>query len=153
MINLKDEYGKKYKVTMEENYQFYDAEDRKKMVLQFMEIKGKRGYIRPWGETELELYIQNFKVANRIERELKQFKPKNHYEDGGSFVFDPIHMAKAVRLVQGRKRRQVTPEQRQMLSERLSQMRSKLKNTAQEAITGPQNPEKVSEPQMGGRHG
>lgn len=125
MINLMSGYGKKYKVTRNEAWPHYDAEDRKKKELEFWEIVGKRGYIRPWGETELELYVENIHVANRIERELTQFKPKNHYDDGAAFVFEPIYLAKAVRLIHARKRREVTPEQRKLLVERLARMRSK----------------------------
>lgn len=119
MIDLMKEYSKKYKVTWEESWQAGD--DRPDQ--EFMEIKGKRGYIRPWGSTELELYVENIHVANRIERELTQFKPKNHYDDGAAFTFDPIHLSKAVRLILGRKRRTLNPEQRKLLVERLARMR------------------------------
>lgn len=121
MIDLVKDYGKKYKVTWEESWQAGDTRPDQ----EFMEIKGKRGYIRPWGETELELYVESINIANRIERDLNQFKPKNHYDDGAAFTFDPIHIAKAIRLILGRKKRQVTPEQRKLLVERLARMRGK----------------------------
>ena len=111
---------------MEESWAAGDTRPK----IEFMEIKGKRGYIRPWGESELELYVQNVTIANRIEREYKQFKLKNSYDDGAAFVFSPDLLPLAVRLIRARKRRQMTPEQRARNAETLATWRSKLRKAS-----------------------
>lgn len=115
MIDLKERYEKKFKVTSEGI-----VDGRLKSL--FYEIKGKRGYIRPYGNA-LELYVSNKRVAARIERSFAQFKPKNHYDDATAFTFSEEYLSLACRLIKAKKRRIMSPEQ--LL--RLATMRSLIK--------------------------
>lgn len=125
MINLKEGYGKRYRVTWEESWE--PGDDRPDE--EFLEIRGKRGYIRPWGKNELELYLENTILANRVERSYPMFTPKNHYDDAIAFTFQPdlALVSLACRWIKARNRRQLSPEQHKLLVERLARMRSSLK--------------------------
>lgn len=114
MIDLKAIFGKRYKVAPCPCEGEHPGDPRK-----WMEIAGKRGYIRLWGDSELELYITNTRIAARIERENKMFKPKNHYDDATAFVFSPEYVPAACKWIKAKNRRQMTPE----ALERLARMR------------------------------
>lgn len=105
MIKLKEQYGKRYKVTPCACEGEHPGDP-----FRWQEIVGKRGYIRRWGENELELYITSTHIAARIERLYKHFKPKNHYDDATAFVFSPEHLPEACRWIKAKNRRQMTPE-------------------------------------------
>ena len=98
-MNLKEQYGKKYKVALcQESEGCY-------------EIMGKRGYVRPYG-SGLELYITSAVIAGRIERDYRYFKVKNHYDDATAFEFanDPAMVASACKWIKARKRFSFSPE-------------------------------------------
>lgn len=114
MIDL-NKYAKKYvvKVCPCDGEHFGDRG-------KWLEIHGKRGYIRLWGESELEVYVSNTRIAARIERNFKQFKPKNHYDDATAFVIKEESLPLAVKLIKGRNKRQMS----QAALERLATARS-----------------------------
>lgn len=113
MINLKEQYGKRYRVGLCE-----PGEGG------CYEIIGKRGYIRPYGD-ELEMYLTSSILAKRLEREGKMFKAKNHYDDATAFTFSPDHIAVACKTIQARNRKQYTPEQRVAMAARMRSLARK----------------------------
>lgn len=112
MINLREKYGKRYKVTLNGAWEGGRKEP-------FYEIVGKRGYIRPFGKN-LELYLTSIVLANRIERDYKQFEVKNHYDDATAFEFTEEYLPAACKFIKAKNRRQMTPEG----LERLARLRS-----------------------------
>ncbi len=116
-MDLQQQYGKRYKVTRP------DAPDS---FTRHWHIVGKRGYIRPYGDN-LELYIESSVIAKRIERSESAFKPKNHYDDATAFEFEnkPELVQKAAKWVVARNRRQISPEQREIMASRFASLRKK----------------------------
>lgn len=102
MIDLKSQYGKKYKVQL-----CQDTEG-------CYEIIGKRGYVRVYGPG-LELYLTSAILAGRIERAYPAFKPKNHYDDATAFTFanDPGLVAPACKWIIARNRRHLNAQARE----------------------------------------
>jgi hypothetical protein len=121
MIDLKEQYGKKYK-TIQCDCQGEHLGDLK----QWKEIRGKYGYIRLWGDDLLELYLSRRVIENRIERQYPAFKPKNRYDDATAFVFEnkPELVASACKWIRAKNRKQLNPEQLQKLRARLATIRS-----------------------------
>lgn len=115
MIDLRARYGKRYKVMLDESWEGGDKTP-------LYEIRGKRGYIRVWGEDELELYLESAVIAGRLERSSKLFKPKNHYDDATAFTFNPgTHpeaLIAACKYIKAKNRRQMTPEALETLRNR-----------------------------------
>lgn len=97
MIDLKQEYGKRYRVSPEG------------------EILGKRGYIRPFRDG-LELYLSNRRVALRLERSSPHFRPYSHYDDATAFLFSSEHIDEACKAVVARRRRRLTPQALEQLT-------------------------------------
>jgi hypothetical protein len=98
VIDLKTQYGKRYKVALcQETEGCY-------------EVIGKRGYVRVYG-ADLELYLTSAILCGRIERSYPAFKPKNHYDDATAFVFanDPGLVASACKWIKAKNRRQMNP--------------------------------------------
>jgi hypothetical protein len=115
MIDLKEQYGKKYKVAICE-----PGEGG------CYEIIGKRGYIRPYGDG-LEMYLTSAVLAGRVERLYPAFRPKNHYDDATAFEFENKLelVASAAKWVKARNRKQYTPEQREAMASRMRLLRNK----------------------------
>src|SRR3990167_2261927 len=111
-------------------------------------IKGKRGTIDQYVDGDLNVWITNLRVSNKC-----PWKPLHTDDDGADYCRPFSDLDNACRLIKARKRRQVTEAMRQQGRELAARMRSSVKNPLQEAITGPQNPEKESEPQTGGPNG
>jgi hypothetical protein len=127
MIDLKAQYGKRYVVK-----KCPCEGDHLGDPVQWHEIHGKRGYIRMWGSDELEVYISNMRIAARVEREFKAFKPKNHYDDATSFVIPVDQITLAAKLIKAKRRRQMTPE----LLKHLAEARAMIPNHCKRGTLG-----------------
>lgn len=120
MIDLKEQYGKRYKVSVCE-----EGEGG------CYEIVGKSGCIRAYGD-ELEMYLMRPVIEKRLERSQGAFKIKNHYDDATSFTFrnDPLLVSAACKFIKARNRKQYTPEQRVAMAARMQSLRLKSKQQA-----------------------
>lgn len=116
-MDLKEQYGKRYKVT---------RPDLEGSYTRHYEIVGKRGYIRPYG-VNLELYLTSSVLCGRIERSFPEFALKNHYDDATAFEFPntPELIGKASKWIVARNRRQISPEQREKMIATLRSLREK----------------------------
>lgn len=114
MINLREQYGHKYKTV-----KCQEGEGG------CYEIVGKRGYIRPFGEG-LEMYCTSSVMSGRAEKQ-SGFKAKNHYDDAAAFTFGPENIALACKWIKARNRKQFTPEQRAAMAARMRSLHQKPK--------------------------
>lgn len=119
MIDLKKEFRDKYKVTTEEPHE-------SSMISKYYQIIGKRGIVYGWDKENVEMLVQNTHIATRLIR-LKTFKLKNDYDDGASFIVPLARIYEAFNIIKPKKRRHLSPEQRQKCIERLATMRSSKK--------------------------
>lgn len=92
------------------------------------EIQGKRGYVRPLGES-LELYCTSTNISRRIERQNKPFVVTNRYDDATAFVFsdDAKLLTLATGWIKAKKRKHYSPEQRLAMAARMRSWRLKPK--------------------------
>lgn len=136
MIDLKTSYGKKVRVTREEPHE--------PNLLAYYQVVGKRGVIYAWDASSVEMLITNRRIAITVERS-NRFEVKNHYDDGAAFLVPESRIYEAFNIIKARKRRQVTPEQREMLSLRLSKMRSSIKKSHKTGVLAIESIEKAKE--------
>lgn len=151
MIDLMKQYGKKYKVAMDETW---DVErDRKQEDKPwYYEIVGRKGWA----------YIQRGDtLAVEIKRNLwPKFKrnpsfPHLEVRDGDDFfkvLVDQEHIDKALRFIIPRKRRQLSEDQKTVLRERMAILRLKAqagkRSTGQEPQANGGNVENDSEAKL-----
>ena len=131
MLDLKQFVGNKYKVTMEESYR--NGGDRPNT--HYMIVRGSRGDIMAWDDSFLEVTVygkplknphpdasHNLSLPMKCER--LGWKAKNHYDDSTCFLLEKDRIYEAIKVIKARKRRHLSPEQREDATERLRQMRS-----------------------------
>lgn len=106
MIDVRERYGKKYKVTKCETGEGGCHE-----------IVGKRGYVRAYGDA-LEMYLTSSVLSGRAERQ-PGFKAVNHYDDASAFVFGPENIVLACKWIKARNRKRFSPEQLARMTARM----------------------------------
>lgn len=122
MINLKEQYGKKYRVTLDESWGVEvnkKPEDR----AWYDEIHGKRGWCYIQNPQTLAIELKN-RIFNAFIDSLPF--PYNHVRVGDEtqkLLINEKHIDKAISFLRPRKRRQFTEEQKAKLSERLKSYR------------------------------
>ncbi len=127
VIDLKKGFGQKYRIFMDEAWYEETAEsypDKIKHRPWYYEIRGKYGTIYFYGTDKLAVRI----TANRIKSRIK-----THYwnilrlyleaEDESVFLFSPENFEIVAGLIQARRKRQITNEQRQVIIERTKKYR------------------------------
>ncbi len=116
MINLKEQYGDRYRVTYEESYH---AERSKHTVEDpwLMIIPCKYGHICPWTETELAACTDRpGNIPNRIAN-IKGTKVHQYGDDGSNILFPLDVFDQVAEIMQPRKRRQISDAERKRLAE------------------------------------
>lgn len=76
-MNLKEKFGKKYRVTMDESYAAEKEPGKTNEQWRYFEIKGKYGVLYPFKENQLALTFTSIVVANRFKN-----KPWKVIQDG-----------------------------------------------------------------------
>jgi len=119
-VNLKERFGRRYKVTYEESYYAERPEFRAAEAPWLMIIPCVRGHIYPHGGTTLAVFIQRGPRVNRL-AQVPGVRIKSDGDDGATFLFDVADFDRVAEIVRPRKRRTrtVSPEERQALLERL----------------------------------
>lgn len=124
MINLKEQYGKRYRVTMDESWDAEKPEYRKlEDKFWYYEIWGKRGWCYNQNLTTLALELNN-RIFNAF-KDTMPF-PCDHVRVGDEtqkLIVSEEHAEKAISFLIPRKRRQLTEEQKAAFSERIKSYR------------------------------
>lgn len=130
LLDLKTEYGKRYKVSLEESYGAEAGRSKK----HFYIVEGRRGNVMAWDGHTLEVTVngvplklkegvlpdRTHNLALPIKLERNGWKVKNHYDDSVCFLVPKEQYQKAFKVIKAKNRKQMTPE----LAQRLARMRS-----------------------------
>ena len=121
MIDLKKEYGKKYRIFMDEAWYIETAEsnpDKMKDKHWYYEIRGKYGVIYLYGVDKLAVRITANRIKNRIKTEYKDILSLYlEAEDESIFLFNPEYFEVVAKIIKAKKKRQITEEQKVKLVE------------------------------------
>ena len=118
-INLQRMCGEQYKVAYEESYYAEHGENAYREDPWLMIIPCVNGHICPWGGSNLAACTdRSGSVAMRLRKlPFLDLSATQDGSDGINAVFDVKHFAEVARIMQPRKRRRLSPEQKQRLAE------------------------------------
>lgn len=122
MIDLKEKFGKRYRVTLDESWDVErnrKAEDRP----WYDEILGSRGWCYLQNRSVLAVEMKN-RVFNAYEHKMPF--PYSHVRVGDEtqkLLVNEEHIDKSISFIRPKRRRQLTDEQKSKLSERLAKFR------------------------------
>ena len=125
-IDLKRCFGRQYRVRYEESYQAHYGPLARTPDPWLMIIPCRCGHIYPFGGDTLAASVDGFpKVAGR----LKNLPRCRVYQDGDfgelTVLFDAADLPEVARIMQPRRRRRLSPEQRAQRAEHLARVRPK----------------------------
>jgi hypothetical protein len=118
-INLKELFGKRYKVVYEEAYDAEHGENAYREDRWLMIMLCQNGHICPWGGSTLAACTSK---AGSIAKRLKALpftSVAQEGDDGANVLFDIEHFAEVAKIIKPRRRKQLSEEQKQQLTERL----------------------------------
>lgn len=99
-------------------------------------IRGKRGQIAMYLDGSINLWVLNNRIVNKI-----KWKPLHTYDDGADYKLNIDDLDEACGHIKARKRRHMSPEQRQKNAERLATMRSNVKKDSEEGSKSNEDPQ------------
>jgi hypothetical protein len=119
-INLKEQFGKRYKVVFEESDGEEKPEFRAAEAPWLMLIPCDRGHIYPVGGTKLAAFLEPGPRAKQLGR-LPRVKVYTDGDDGITVRFDVSDLPKIAKVMHARRRsqRKYTEEEKQALRDRL----------------------------------
>ena len=116
-INLKERYGKKWRVKKEIKTSSSDPWN-------FI-VPCRMGHICPWGETTLAACVDNHPVIINRMRQLSFMKMHQYGDKGANILFDVVHFDEVIAFMKPYKRRKLSEEQKANVIETLRQYRLK----------------------------
>ncbi len=122
-INLREKYGDQFKVEFEESREAEHGENARTADPRLMVLLCNNGHIAPWGGSLLAACTDRpGPVATKLQRlPFVDLEKSQIGDDGINAVFDVEHFETVVKIMQPRKRRRQSPEQRAASAERLRQ--------------------------------
>lgn len=135
MINLKEAYGKQYKIFMDEAWEHLQVKSEEDKPW-YYEIRGRYGLIYSYDDTTLAVMVTSSNIKEHMGRFFKG-KIKVFWEgDGeGVFRFGPELIHKIAEMIRAKKKRHLTDRQKEILNEGrkkgLQILLDKSKSTAQ----------------------
>jgi len=119
-INLKQRFGKPFKVVYEESYYAQYGGNARTEDPWLMILLCQHGHIYPYGGTKLAVSTDKAgAVAKRI-KALPFAEVVQDGDDGANVVFDVSHFEEVARIMKPRRRRRLSPKQRHRNAERLA---------------------------------
>ncbi len=126
MVDLKKEYGKKYRIFMDESWDVETDRDQNDKPW-YYEIRGKYGKIYLYGSNKLAVHINSNVISNRIERENKEaFNLYLKTGEGSIFLFSPerldfveklTHLEFVAKLIKAKRKKQLSDSHKAKLIE------------------------------------
>jgi hypothetical protein len=121
MIDLKNSYGKKYRIFMDEAWYIETAEsnlDKMKDRHWYYELRGKYGKIYLSGSNKLAVHISSNVISSRVERNNTDiFSLYLRTSEGSIFLFDQEHTEFVAKLIKAKRKRQISEEHKVKLVE------------------------------------
>jgi hypothetical protein len=116
MVNLKEIYGKTYRITLDESASIDGQTHEERLWL--YQIPCKFGHIFVQGENTLGAYCNRIKVIPRLIA-LPGVRVKQRGDREVNVAFDPAQLAEVAQLLKARKRRVISAEERSRLIQQL----------------------------------
>lgn len=118
-INLRERFGKRFKVEFEESYYAERPEFRAAEAPWLMIVPCRFGHVFPWGTDRLAASTnRRGLVAQRLAR-LPFVTVVQDADDGITVTFTVQHFDEVARIMRAKRRRQLSESQRQAAAERL----------------------------------
>ncbi|MFH1923803.1 MAG: hypothetical protein ABIP48_28425 [Planctomycetota bacterium] len=115
-INLKERFGDRFKIDVDESYYAERPEFRKAEEPWLQLLLCRHGHICPWGGSQLAACTNGRgPVANRL-KALPFTTVAQEGDDGVNVLFDVAHFDQVAEIMKPRLRRRLSPEQRQRLA-------------------------------------
>jgi hypothetical protein len=140
VINLKNEYGKTYRITLDESASIDGQTQEERLWL--YQIPCKFGHIFVQGENTLGAYCNRIKVIPRLIA-LPGVRVKQRGDREVNVAFDPAQLAEVAQILRARKRMSLSPERREQLRLRMIEVRS-LSARSPEEFGGNRSQETIS---------
>jgi hypothetical protein len=119
-INLKERFGRRYRVTYEESYRADRGDGARAADPWLMIVPGRYGHIFPHGGNTLAASVDGHPNVAGVLRRLPCCRVHQDGDDGElTVLFDVGDFAKVAKIIRPRCRRQLSPEQRQAMVLRL----------------------------------
>ncbi|MEW5924345.1 MAG: hypothetical protein AB1746_10190, partial [Candidatus Zixiibacteriota bacterium] len=114
-INLKEQYGDKFKIGLDEAA---SCEGESKKDPWYFLIPCKYGDIYPFSDRRLAFLCNGAGIRSRLQKEHPEIEVRNWSDNGETvFVFDPEQFNIIAEYAKPRRKRKVSPKERQRLSE------------------------------------
>lgn len=118
-VNLKREFGTKYRVRYEESYYAEYGETARREDPRLMIIPCRNGHICPWGGRELAACTRHSGPVASALKALPFATVAQEGDDGCTVVFDAQHLETVAEIMKPRIRRRLSPEERAIRAQRL----------------------------------
>lgn len=116
MINLKEAYGKQYKIFLDESWEYMENKSEEDKPW-YYELKGKYGAIYPYDEKRLAVDVTSSVIAQRVKREMKdQLSLFVDRDDGAVFLFNPGFIHEMAAVIKTKKRKHLSEKHKKKLS-------------------------------------
>lgn len=116
-MDLKEIYGSKYRIAMDESFAVEKDPESKKEKWRYYEIRGKHGMVFPYDWDKPAVTFTSNIVANRFSRRGWKVLQNGDYER--TVLIPKEALDEVLEAIQPRKRRHLNPEQRARSIERL----------------------------------
>lgn len=118
MINLREYYGKQYKIFLDESWEYMENKSEEEKPWCY-ELRGKYGLIYPYDDSTLAVMVTSESIKGRLKRNFKGRVATFWDGDGeGVFLFDPGLIYEIAEMIRARRRRQLSPEAKEKLANR-----------------------------------
>jgi hypothetical protein len=114
MIDLKKQYGRKFRITLDESFEIGDRSNEEK--LWNLRIPGKYGHIGVWGENTLSAHSGSSRVVKKL-IEIPGVTIKQRGDNEVTIVFPPDLIEPVADVLKAKRRRQLSDEHRAKLIE------------------------------------
>ena len=133
MIDLKEVYGKCYKVTMDESWEV-ERQRKEEDRPWYYEIVGRLGMVYPHSDTEISIELtprtwKKWEKSNPVPYTLKRI-----CDEGPTLIIGNIHLNDALKWINPRRKRTLTPEHKAKLLEASSKYRFLAKTDGSESV-------------------
>lgn len=134
MFDLKEQYGKKYRIYMDEAWHIETAESNPSKVKDkpwYYEIQGKYGAVYLYGENKLAVRITGNRIKSKIKTEYGSLlRLYIEAENESIFLFNPENLEIVAGLIKARRKKQISERERLRLRTISGLAHYKKQNTA-----------------------
>lgn len=116
-MNLKQLYGKRYRVTLDESWEHEKEEGKSLNEWRYHEIKGKFGTLYPYSKDQLTCLFTSLIIANRFNNRGWKVIQSGDTEINIFIPFENVE--EVLRAIRPKKRRQLSDDQKKVNAERL----------------------------------